>query len=165
MANDHRPSLEGMGLITDSKNVTLFWGQQKYAKTIPLDKNLNIGLTWMVPGDKEFTAYMAMIPSDRVDQIQAFVSHIIPDDQDADDDASMQPRDLVQAPDTNKEESPVDTGTTTIQGDEGATTTFGMQDLAELHIILNDEQPTTLLAQDKLVRWHHRLGNLPYNHI
>ena len=62
----------------------------------------------------------------------------------------MQPRDLAQAPDTDEGESPVDTGTT-IQGDEGATTTFGMQDLAELHVILNDKQPTTLSAQDELI--------------
>ena len=93
---------------------------------------------------------MAMMPSNRVDQIQAFVSHVILDDKDADDDASMQPRDPVQALDTDKAESPVDTGTT-VQGDEGAMTTFSMQDLAELHVIPNDEQPTTLLAQDELI--------------
>ena len=78
-----------------------------------------------------------MMPSDRVDQIQAFVSHVILDDEDADDDASMQPRHPAQALDTDKGESPVDTGTT-VQGDEGAMTTFGMQDLVELHVILND---------------------------
>ena len=72
VANDHFPSPDWMGSITNSKNITSFWGQQKYAKTIPLDKNLNIGLIWMAPGDKEFTAYMAMMPSNRVDQIQAF---------------------------------------------------------------------------------------------
>ena len=49
--------------------------------------------------------------------------------------------------------------------DKGATTTFGVQDLAELHVIPNDEQPTTLLAQDELIRWHHRFGHLPYDHI
>ena len=130
------------------QNIMLFWGQWKYAKTILLDKNLNIGLTWMVPGDKEFTTYVTTMQNDRVDQIQAFVSHIILDNEDADDDASMEPRDLVQALDTDEGESPVDTGTT-IQGDEGAMTTFGMQDLAELHILPNDKQPTTLLAQDK----------------
>ena len=54
---------------------------------------------------------------------------------------------------------------TTIQEDEGATTTFGMQDLAELHVIPNDKQPTTLSAQDELIQWHHRLGHLPYDHI
>ena len=54
----------------------------------------------------------------------------------------------------------------TVQGDKGATTAFGMQDLAELHIIIpNDKQPTTLSAQDELIQWHHQLGHLPYDHI
>ena len=49
--------------------------------------------------------------------------------------------------------------------DEGAMTMFGMQDIAELHVIPNDEQPTTLSAQDELIRWYHCLGHLPYDHI
>ena len=92
------------------------------------------------------------------------MSNVIPGDENSDDDASMQPRDPVQAPDTDEGELPIDTGTT-IQEDEGAMTTFGMQDLAELHIIPNDKKPTTLLAQDELIQWHHQLGCLPYNHI
>ena len=150
MANYHHPNPEGTGSITNSKNITLFGGQQKYAKTILLDKNINIGLTWTAPGDEEFTAYLAMMLNNRVDRIQAFVSHVILDDENADDDASMQPRDPVQAPDSDERELPVDTGTT-IQGDKGATTTFSMQELAELHVILNDKQPTTLSAQDELI--------------
>ena len=105
---------------------------------------------WTAPGDEEFTAYLATMPNDRVDWIQAFVSHIIPEDENTDNNASMQPRDPVQAPDTDERELPVDTGMT-VQEDEGATTTFGMQDLAELHVILNDKQPTTLSAQDELI--------------
>ena len=57
------------------------------------------------------------MPSNRVDQIQAFVSHIIPDDENTDDDASMRPKDPVQALDTDERELPVDTGMT-VQGDE-----------------------------------------------
>ena len=119
-------------------------------KTILLDKSLNIGLTWMAPGSKAFTAYLATMPNDRVDGIQAFMSHVIPDDADSNDDASLQPKDPVQVSDVDKEESPVDTRTT-IQEDEGAMTKFGMQDLADLHIIWNDKQLTTLSAQDKLI--------------
>ena len=92
------------------------------------------------------------------------MSHVIPENERSDDNASMQPKDLVQVTDINEGESPMDTGMT-VQEDEGATTTFGMQDLAELLIILNDEQPTTLLAQDELIQWHHQLGHLPYDHI
>ena len=119
---------------------------------------------WTAPGTKAFMAYLATMPNNRVDGIQAFVSHLIPESADSDNNTSLQPKDLVQVPDVDKEESPVDIRTT-IQEDEGATTKFGMQDLAELHIVLNDEQPTTLSAQDELIRWHHRLGHLPYDCI
>ena len=103
-ANDHHPQPEGMGLIINSKNITLFWGQQKYTKTIPLDKSLNIGLIWMAPGSEAFTAYLATMPNNGVDGIQAFVSHIIPDNADSDDDASLQPKDPVQVPDIDNKE-------------------------------------------------------------
>ena len=118
----------------------------------------------MAPGSEAFTAFLATMLNDRVDGIQAFVSHVIPESTDSDNNASMQPKDPVQVPDVDKEGSPVDIRTT-IQEDEGATTTFGMQDLAELHVIPNDKQLTTLLAQDELIRWHHRLGHLPYDRI
>ena len=163
-ANDHHPQPEGTGSITNSKNIALFWGQQRYTKTILLDKRLNIGLTWMAPGSEAFTAYLATMPKDREDGIQAFVSHVILDDADSDDDASLQPKDPVQVLDVDREEPHVDTRTT-IQEDEGATTKFSMQDLADLHVIPHDEQPTTLSAQDELIRWHHRLGHLPFDCI
>ena len=163
-ANDHHPQPEVTGSITNSKNITLFWGQQRYTKTILLDKSLNIGLTWTAPGSEAFMAYLVTMPNDRGDGIQAFESHVIPDNADSNDDASLQPKDLVQVPDVNKEESHMDTGTT-IQEDEGATTKFGVQDLADLHVIPNDEQPTTLSAQDKLIRWHHHLGHLLFDCI
>ena len=86
VANDHNPKPEGTRSITNSKNITLFWGQRRYTKTILLDKNLNIGLTWSAPGSEAFTAYM---PNDRVDGIQAFVSHLIPESTDSDDNPSM----------------------------------------------------------------------------
>ena len=164
VANDHHPKPEGTGSITNSKNITLFWGQKRYTKTIPLDKNLNIGLTRMDPGSEPFTAYLATMPNNRVDGIQAFVSHVILEIADSDNDASMQPKDPVQVRDVDKEGSPVDIRTT-IQEDEGATTKFGMHDLAELHVILNDEQLTTLSTEDELIQWHHRLGHLPYDRI
>ena len=87
------------------------------------------------------------MPNDRVDRIQAFVSHVIPESADSNYNASLQPKDLVQVPDVDMEGSPVDIRTT-IQENEGASTKFGVQDLAELHVIPNDEQPTTLMAQD-----------------
>ena len=121
--NDHHPQPEGMGLITNSKNITLNWGQRRYIMTIPQDKNLNLGLMWMAPGSEAFTAYLATMPNDRVDGIQAFMSHVIVENADSNNDTSLQPKD----PDVDKVESHVDT-TTMIQEDEGPVTKFGMQD-------------------------------------
>ena len=118
----------------------------------------------MAPGSEAFTAYLATMPNDRVDGIQAFASHVILDNGDSNDDASLQPKEPVQVPDVDKEESHVDTRTT-IQEDEGAMTKFGMQDLVDLHLIPNDQQPTTLSAQDELIQWHHHLGHLPFDRI
>ena len=119
---------------------------------------------WTAPGSKAFMAYLATMLNDRVDRIQAFIFHVIPESADSDNNVSLQLKDPVQVLDVNKEESPMDIRTT-IQEDEGAMTKFGMQDLAELHVIPNDKQPTTLSAQDNLIRWHHHLGHLPYDHI
>ena len=104
---------------------------------------------WTAPGSKAFMAYLATMPNNRVDGIQAFMSHVVPESESSDDDASMQPKDPGHVLDVDKEDSPIDTRTT-IQEDEGAMTTFGMQGFAELHVIQNDEQPTTLSAQLKM---------------
>ena len=57
----------GIGSITNSKNITLFWWQPRHTKTILLDKSLNIGLTWMAPGSEAFMAYLGTMPNDRGD--------------------------------------------------------------------------------------------------
>ena len=44
------------------------------------------------------------MPNDRVDRIQAFMSHVVPESESSDDDASMQPKDPVQVLDVDKEE-------------------------------------------------------------
>ena len=59
----------------------------------------------MAPGSEALTAYLATMPNNGVDGIQAFVSHIIPDNADSDDDASLQPKDPVQVPDIDNKES------------------------------------------------------------
>ena len=42
-ANDHYPMAEGTGALTTSKNITLFWAQRRFTKTVPLD---SIKQTW-----------------------------------------------------------------------------------------------------------------------
>ena len=59
-------------------------------------------MTWTAPGNEALMACLAMMPNDRVDGIQAFVSHVIPENENSANDASMQPKDPVQVLDVDK---------------------------------------------------------------
>ena len=53
-ANNHYLTAEGTGALTTSKNITLFWAQRRFTKTVPLDPNTNVGLTTAAPGARDF---------------------------------------------------------------------------------------------------------------
>ena len=41
-ANDHYPKVEGTGALLTSKNITLFWAQRRFTKTVPLDSKTTV---------------------------------------------------------------------------------------------------------------------------
>ena len=43
-AGNHYPKEEGTGAITTTKNITLFWSQRQFTKTVPLDPTTNVDL-------------------------------------------------------------------------------------------------------------------------
>ena len=49
-ANDHYPMAEGTEALMTRKNVTLFWAQRRFTKTVPLDSTTNVGLTTTASG-------------------------------------------------------------------------------------------------------------------
>ena len=49
-ADDHYPMVEGTGTLTTSQNITLFWAQRRFTKTVPLDHKTNVGLTTTASG-------------------------------------------------------------------------------------------------------------------
>ena len=51
-ANDHKPEPNGIGYITMSSTIKLFWKQRKYSKIMTLDPKLNIAMTQTAPGIK-----------------------------------------------------------------------------------------------------------------
>ena len=72
---DHKPMAEGIGCVTNSKSVTLFWDQQKYTKTIYFDLKLNIAMTRTSSGSKVFRAYMAN-HQEPCNNVHVFKTHI-----------------------------------------------------------------------------------------
>ena len=160
-ADDHNPKEAGTGAITTSKNIMLFWSQRRFTKTVPLDTTTNVGLTATAPGTRSFRTFCATIESPETKQDQIFTTHIIPDDED---DESFQPKDPVEQP--QQTEGSKDEPRTT--NDDTAmpmpqTTVIDMGSIA--HVIPKDPEPKSMDPQDELLRWHDRLGHLPFDHI
>ena len=100
-AEDHYPKEEGTGALTTSKNITLFWSQRCFAKTVPLDPCTNVGLTMTASGTRSFRAFCATVAIPETVQPNIFTMHIIPDEDDND---TYQPKDPVEPP--SPEEKP-----------------------------------------------------------
>ena len=169
-ADDHYPREEGTGALTTSKTITLLWAQRRYAKTVPLDSKTNVGLTTTAAGARSFRAFCANIKVPETVQPNIFRTHVIPDD----DDESFQPKDPIALPNSDTEEmadapgeidepmTPGSPQTTETQGQPKTT----MVDLGPLtHVIPEDQEPTSLDPHDELLRWHYRLGHLPFDRI
>ena len=160
-ANDHYPMEEGTGSLTTSKNITLFWSQRRFTKTVPLDPRTNVGLTTTAAGTRSYRAFCASINEKETKETNIFTTHVIPDDED---DESFQPQDPV-APPAEEESDPVasteqsievpGTGPMTTQVDLGPIT----------HVIPEDPEPTSLDPHDELLRWYYRLGHLPFDRV
>ena len=99
-ADDHYPREEGTGALTTSKNVTLFWAQRRFSKTVPLDTKTNVGLTTTASGARSFRAFCATIQTPETMHPNIFTTHVIPDD----DDESFQPKDPIEQVDSDTEE-------------------------------------------------------------
>ena len=160
-ADDHYPREEGMGALTTSKNITLFWSQRRFAKTVLLDPGTNVGLTTTASGARSYRAFCASIDAEEMNQTNIFTTHVIPDDED---DDSFQPRDPVEPP-TPEEEDPVPSPDQSHEASEqGLMTT--LVDIGPIsHVIPEEPEPTSLDPYDELLRWHYHLGHLPFDWI
>ena len=160
-ANDHYPKEEGTGSLTTSKNITLFWSQRRFTKTVPLDPWTNVGLTTTAAGTRSYQAFCASINEEEMKETNIFTTHVIPDDED---DESLQPNDPV-APPTDEADEPVASPEQSHEtpGPGPSTTLVDLGPIS--HVIPEDDEPTTLNPHDKLLRWHYRMGHLPFDHI
>ena len=165
-ADDHYPRAEGTGALTTSKNITLFWAQRRYMKTVPLDTKTNVGLTTTAAGARTFRAFSASIKAPETMQPNIFMTHVIPDDEeDSDNNESFQPKDLIEQPDSDlgdRADASAQHDEIMTQGQPHTTTV----DLGPItHTIPEDQEPTSLDPHDELLRWHYRLGHLSFERI
>ena len=161
-AGDHYPKEEGTGAISTSKNITLFWSQRRFTKTVPLDPTTNVGLTTTASGARSYRVFCATLDRHETKQTNIFTTHIIPNDED---DESFQPKDPVEPPPQETED---DTYEPLKPKDDVEITTpqATVIDLGPItHVIPEDLEPKTLDPQDELLRWHYRLGHLPFDRV
>ena len=150
-----------MGSLTTSKNITLFWLQRQFAKTVPLDPRTNVGLTTTASGTRSYRTFFASIDTEETKESNIFTTHVIPDEED---DESFQPSDPVAPPAPEEEEpvaSPEQSPKAPVQGP--MTTVVDLGPLP--HVIPEDPEPTSLDSHDELLRWHYRLGHLPFDRV
>ena len=149
-ANDHYPKEEGTGALTTSKNITLFWSQRQFAKTVPHDPRTNVGLTTTNSGARSYHAFCTSILFEETNQTNIFTTHVIPDDED---DESFQPSDPV-APPAPEEDEPVASPEQSPEapGQGPMTTHVDLSPISQL--IPEDPEPTSLDPNDELLRWH-----------
>ena len=160
-ANDHYPKEEGTGSLTTSKNITLFWSKRRFTKTVPLDPRTNVGLTTTAAATRMYRAFCASINEEETKETNFFTTHVIPNDED---DESFQPRDPV-APPTDEEDEPVASPEQSLE-DPGPGPSTTLVDLGPiLYVIPEDEEPTSLNPHDELLRWHYRMGHLPFDQL
>ena len=148
-ADDHYPYKEGTGALTTSKNITLFWSQRCFTKTVPLNPSTNVGLTTTASGAWSFRAFCATITVPETIQPNIFTMHIIPD---KDNDESFQPKDLVESlsPEENNLENSSPQALDSIMAEGPQSTLIDLGSIP--HVIPEDQEPMSLDPHDKLLR-------------
>ena len=129
--------------------------------TVPLDPSTNVGLSMTASGIQSFCAFCTTVTTQETIQPNIFSTHIIPD---KDVDEYFQPKDPVQSP--SPDENNQEKSSPQAQDSMAAGPQTTLIDLGPItHVIPEDQDPTSLDLHDKLLRWHYRLGHLPFEHI
>ena len=90
-----------------------------------------------------------------------FTTHVI---LDGEDDESFQPHDPVAPPEEEADEPVASPEQSQETPGPGPSTTH--VDLGPIsHVIPEDEEPTSLNPHNELLRWHYRMGHLPFDQI
>ena len=91
-------------------------------------------------------------------ELNISTTHVIPE---VEDDESFQPKDPVEpaTQDETHQTKPVEE----VMSEASKTSLVDMGPVA--HIIPDDKEPTVLDPHDELLRWHYRLGHLPFDRI
>ena len=149
---------EGTGALTTSKNITLFWAQRRFTKTVRLDRKTNVGLTMTALGARSFRAFCTTVNHPETEEMNIFTACVIPEEEE---NESFQPKDPVE-PATQDETDQIK-GLDEVMIDAPKTSLVDMGPVT--HVIPDNQEPTSLDPHNELLRWHYCLGHLPFDRI
>ncbi|KAL7561622.1 hypothetical protein ACA910_001490 [Epithemia clementina (nom. ined.)] len=166
---DHAPIQEGTGCLTTSKEIILFWKQRQHRKTIPLSATTNVGVTTTAPGIKKYHAYCAQVEGQTPPVPVCFSTIVSDEEDDFDGDVEMDDQsftnDPVEPPPLHPHPAPNDTLQTEEINTASPRQVMFQQEATAAHVIPPEEEPTTMSSKDQLLRWHYRLGHLPFSRL
>jgi hypothetical protein len=153
---DYKPNRYGTWCATYDDKVVFWWDQEKYKRTVPLDKgSSNVGTFTTAPGFSRFNAFCTECKMEEEADIIAFETHVI-EDSDSEDEAQGQ-----------DSEGGIDDEEQALLREEPLTTDFKLdgpnlqdQDSPTPNIIEDEEDQMPQDASAEFLRWHHKLGHI-----
>jgi len=163
-AKDNHPKPYGTWCATLEDKDILYWKQNQYKRTVPMNPSTNTGRFRSAGGSLKYQLYAAVqdayngVEEQEHVVYQADVHIIPPDDEDAppDDEEATTSTDVKEAP-THSDEV----------REENLTDFMTEPPLeAPANIVEDDEENLTALSpQADLLRWHYRLGHLSFRRL
>jgi hypothetical protein len=163
-------------------HVLFVWNRGQFKATLPLSSHTNVGILQSAPGHSTFAQFVGRCDA----ALSIFASTVVTDDEadalesDLDDDA------LFTSPDTSTVEGDDDdtmsnsnahgiqdslkdsnpSETPSQEGERPHRVPFDLDhDDPATNLPSQDDAVSTLDAQSELMRWHYRLGHLPFSNI
>jgi hypothetical protein len=174
VTNDYR----GTYSTNFGDHVLFVWNRRQFKATLPLSAHTNVGILRSAPGHRLFSAAVGRCQDS---SLACFTSTVVTDDEadafdaDADDDDSFTApdADTVEGEDEARNsnaggiQDPTPDASAPSQASERPTLIpFDLDhDDPATNLVSQDDAVSTLDDQSELMRWHYRLGHLPFANI
>lgn len=184
---DFYPDKHGTWCGTYHDEITLWWKQKRYKRTIKLDRATNVGNIHSAPGFSKFLSFCTAIdeqffePDIDMPEIVVLDSGIVSDDEsydeseydEQDDTYESEPEDESSRVDPEiilgYPETPIHSAPSTTIDYQPWTTSFDLngpnKNAKTPAIIENEEDLAPQDAKAEMLKWHHRLGHASFKKI
>ncbi|KAL7580972.1 hypothetical protein ACA910_005786 [Epithemia clementina (nom. ined.)] len=168
-ARNHSPIQEGTGCLTTSKEIILFWKQRQHRKTIKLSATTNVEVTTTAPRIKAYQAYCCQVQQQVSPVPLCFSTVVSHHEHDFDGEVDLYDQSFtsnpVESPPLHPQPAPQDTLQTEEVKPSSPRQVEFQQEAPTAHVIPPEEEPTTMSSKDQHLRWHYRLGHLPFSRL